>query len=253
VVCVNRTATAFGIGLREHARNYVLIALLVVLPVSFITLAFAVTQDVQMPVRTLVDGEVVTVMRGMPEVHGVIMTPITSTFIAGLAGLFLMREARDTDGRLSVVGYRARQVIAARFGVLAVITLLVVGVSVGVMLIDFWPEQLWWFVAAMLVLSLTYGLIGMLVGAIFNRLAGLWIMLILPMIDIGLFQDPLFIQSAPEWWMKLFPGYHPVRVMVDTGLTTDLDTAMSLGWGFGYLLVVGLLAVWVYYRGTRTT
>jgi hypothetical protein len=41
--------------------------------------------------------------------------------------------------------------------------------------------------------------------------------------------------------------------MVDTGLTTDLDTAASLGWGFGYLLVVGLLAVWVYYRGTRTT
>ena len=253
MVSVNRTATAFGIGLREHARNYVLVALLVVLPVSFITLAFAVTQDVQMPVRTLVDGETTTVMRGMPEVHGVIMTPITSSFIAGLAGLFLMREARDTDGRLAVVGYRARQVIAARFGVLAVITLVVVAVSVGVMLIDFQPEQLWWFVAAMLVLSVTYGLIGMLVGAVFNRLAGLWIMLILPMIDIGLFQDPLFVQSEPEWWMKLFPGYHPVRVMVDTGLTTDLDTAASLGWGAGYLLVVGLLAVWVYYRGTRTT
>ncbi|MFC7116348.1 hypothetical protein ACFQH2_18980 [Natronoarchaeum sp. GCM10025703] len=164
-----------------------------------------------------------------------------------------MREARDTDGRLSVVGYRARQVIAARFGVLVVITLLVVGVSVGVMLVDFWPEQLWWFVAAMLVLSVTYGLIGMLVGAVFNRLAGLWIMLILPMIDIGLFQDPLFVQSEPEWWMKLFPGYHPVRVIVDTGLTTDLDTAVSLSWGFSYLLVIGLLAIWVYYRGTRTT
>jgi hypothetical protein len=244
-------ATAFGIGLREHARNYVLAALLVV--VSFITLAFAVTQDVQMPVRTLVDGETTTVMRGMPEVHGVIMTPITGSSIAGLAGLFLMREPRDTDGRLAVVGYRARQVIAARFSVLVVITLLVVSNSVGVMLVDFWPEQLWSFAAATLVLSLTYGLVGMLVGAVFNRLAGLWIMLILPMIDIGLFQDPLFVQSEPEWWMKLFPGYHPVRVMVDTGLTADLDTAVSLGWRFGYLLVVGLLAVWVYYRGTRTT
>jgi hypothetical protein len=101
------------------------------------------------------DGEMVTVMRGMPDVHGVIMTPITSTFIAGLAGLFLMREARDTDGRLAVVGYRAWQVIATRFGVLAVITLVV--------------------------------------------------------------------------------------------------TAASLGWGFGYLLVVALLATWVYYRGTRRT
>ncbi|WP_302080544.1 hypothetical protein [Salinibaculum rarum] len=53
--------------------------------------------------------------------------------------------------------------------------------------------------------------------------------------------------------MKLLPGYHPVRVMVDTGLTADLDTAVSLGWGFDHLLAVGLLAVWVYYRETRTT
>ena len=148
------------------------------------------------------------------------------------------------------MGYRARQVIAARFGVLLVSTLLVVGVSVGVMLADFWPEQLWWFVAAMTVLTLIYGLVGMLAGAVFNRLAGLWIMLILPMIDIGLFQGPLFVQSEPEWWMTLFPGYHPVRVMVDTGLTADLDTAVSLGWGMGYL-VVGLLAVSVLPRNSN--
>jgi hypothetical protein len=251
VVGVTRTATAFSIGLREHARNYVLAALLVVLPVSFITLAFAVTQDVQMPVRTLVDGETTTVMRGMPEVHGVIMTPITSALIAGLAGIFLMREARDTDGRLAVVGYRARQVVAARFGVLTVLTLVVTGVSVGVMLVDFRPDQLWWFVAAMVVLSVTYGLVGMLVGAVFDRLAGLWIMLILPMLDVGLFQDPLFVQSEPDWWMKLFPGYHPVRVMVDAGLTAEVDTALSLGWGVVYLLVVGIVAIGVFYRVTR--
>ncbi|WP_435119905.1 ABC transporter permease [Halolamina sp. C58] len=248
---MNRTTTAFTIGIKEQARNYVLVALLVVLPVSFITLAFAVTQDVEMPVRTLVDGETVTVMRGMPEVHGVIMTPITSALIAGLAGLFLMREAKDTDGRLAVAGYRARQVITARFGVLAAITLIVTGVSVGVMLVDFQPEHLWWFVAAMLVVSVTYGLIGMLVGAVFDRLAGMWLMLILPMLDIGLFQDPLFIQSEPEWWMKLLPGYWPVRVMVDTGLTTDVDTALSLVWATGYLLLVAVLTIGVYYRATQ--
>ena len=250
---MNRTITAFSIGIKEQVRNYVLVALLVVLPVSFITLAFAVTQNVEMPVRTLVDGETVTVMRGMPEVHGVIMTPITSALIAGLAGLFLMREAKDTDGRLAVAGYRARQVIAARFGVLAAITLIVTGVSVGVMLVDFQPEHLWWFITAMLVVSVTYGLIGMLVGAVLDRLAGMWLMLILPMLDIGLFQDPLFIQSEPEWWMKLFPGYWPVRVMVDTGLTTDVDTALSLVWATGYLLLVAVLAIGIYYRVTQAS
>lgn len=248
---MNRTATAFTIGVKEQIRNYVLIALLIVLPISFITLAFAVTQDVEMPVRTLVDGETTTVMRGMPAVHGIIMTPITSALIAGLAGLFLMREAKDTDGRLAVVGYRARQVITARFGILVAITLIVTGISVGVMLVDFRPEHLWWFVAAMVVVSVTYGLIGMLVGAVFDRLAGMWLMLILPMLDIGLFQDPLFIQSDPDWWMKLLPGYWPVRVMVDTGLTADVDTALFLVWAVGYLLVVAALTIAVYYRVTQ--
>ena len=251
MVGVSRTTTAFSIGLREQARNYVLLGLLIVLPFAFITLAFAVTQDVQMPVRTLVDGEVTTVPRAMPDVHGVIMTPITSALIAGLAGLFLMREARDTDGRLAVVGYRARQVIAARFGVLTTLTVVVTAVSIGVMLADFWPEHLWWFVAAMIVLSMTYGLVGMLVGAAVNRLAGMWLMLILPMLDIGLFQDPLFIQSSPDWWMKLLPGYHPVRVMVDTGLTSGVDTAASLGWSVVYLAVIAVCTVFVYYRETR--
>lgn len=249
---MTRTATAFAIGVKEQARNYVLVALLVVLPVSFITLAIAVTQDVEMPVRTLVDGETVTVMRGMPDVHGVIMTPITSALIAGLAGLFLMQQAKDTDKRLAVAGYRAREVIAARFGVLAVITVVVTGVSVAVMLVDFHPEHLWWFVTAMVLLSVTYGLVGMLVGAIFNRLAGMWIMLIIPMLDIGLFQDPLFIQSEPDLWMKLLPGYLPVRVMVDTALTTDVDTAVSLVWATGYLLLVAILTVGVFYRATRS-
>ncbi|WP_435120043.1 ABC transporter permease [Halolamina sp. C58] len=247
---MSRAATAFAISLREHARNYVLLGLLVVLPVSFITLAFAVTQDGQIPVRTLVDGEMTTVMRGLPAVHGVIMTPITSALIAGLAGLFLMHEAKDTDGRLVSVGYRARQVVAARFGVLAAITLVVTGVSVGVLLVDFTPEHLWWFVAAMLVLSATYGLVGMLVGTVFDRLAGMWLMLILPMLDVGLFQDPLFVQSDPDWWMTLLPGYHSVRVMVDVALTTDVDAVASLGWAVGYLAVVAVLTIALFYRKT---
>lgn len=69
------------------------------------------------------------------------------------------------------------------------------------MLVIFWPKTLWWFVAAMVLLSVTYGLLGMLVGAVLDRLAGLWTMLVRPMLDIGYFQESLFVQSTPEWWM----------------------------------------------------
>ncbi|MFB6312304.1 MAG: hypothetical protein ABEH64_14110 [Salinirussus sp.] len=48
--------------------------------------------------------------------------------------------------------------------------------------------------------------------------------------------------------MRLLPGYHPVRVMVDAGLTGTVDSAASLGWGLGYLLVVMVVAVIAFYR-----
>lgn len=247
---MTRTGVALAIGLREHARNYVLLALLVVLPVLFITLSFEVTQDVAMPVRTVEGGAATTVSRPMPDVHGVIMTPITSALIAGLAGLFLMNDAKDADGRLMVAGYATRQLVAARLGVLAVVSTVVTAVAVGVMLVDFTPEHVALFVVAMGLLTVIYGLLGMLVGALLDRLAGLWIMLVVPMLDVGLFQDPLFVQSAPDWWMKLLPGYHPVRVLVDVGLTAQVDTMASLGWAVGYLVVVLVLVVIAFGRTT---
>ncbi|GAB3686748.1 hypothetical protein GCM10028857_19360 [Salinarchaeum chitinilyticum] len=241
---MTRAGVAFAIGLREHARNYLLVALLLALPVLFITLSFEVTQDVSMPVRTIESGETTTVSVPMPAVHGVIMTPITSALIAGLAGLFLMNDAQDADGRLVVAGYETRQLVVARLGVLTVISAVVTAVAVGVMLVDFTPEHVAPFVVAMFLLTVLYGLLGMLVGAAVDRLAGLWVMLTVPMLDIGLFQDPLFVQSAPDWWMKLLPGYHPVRVMVDVGVTAQVDTLASLGWTLGYLsVVVGLVVV----------
>lgn len=184
----------------------------------------------------------------MPDVHGVITTPITSALIAGLAGLFLMNDAKDADGRLVVVGYATRQIVAARLGVLAVVSTVVTAVAVGVMLVDFTPEHVALFALAMLLLTVLYGLVGMLAGAAFDRLAGLWIMLVVPMLDVGLFQDPLFVQSEPDWWMKLLPGYHPVRVLVDVGLTAQVDTLASLGWAIGYLAVLLGVVVFAFDR-----
>lgn len=250
---LRRFATVFTIGFREQARNYLLVGLLIVLPFLFITLAFAVTQDAQMPIRLLVDGEWTTAMRGLPTVHGVVMTPITSALIAGIVGLLLMHGARNGDGRLVLAGYRAREVIAARFSTLALLSALVTAVTVGVLVIDVMPEQMWWFLAGVFVLTSTYGLLGMLLGVVLGRLAGLWSILIAAMLDIGLFQDPLFRMGEAEWWMEWLPGYHSMQVIMDAGLTTNIDTVSHLGWAGMYLVVLGLVTITMFYRGTRIT
>lgn len=245
-----QVGTLFGVTARETARNYVLLGLLIALPIAFITIAVAVTQEAQMPIELTVDGETQTVMRGLPEVHGVAMTPITSTIIAGIVGLLLMQTARTTDGRLVLAGYRAREVIAARFGTLAILAGLVTAVSVGVMAYDVVPEQPLLFLGALFVVTLLYGLLGMLFGVVLDRVAGLWTILVLSMLDVGLFQSPLFPMGEEAWWVKLLPGYHPMEVVFDAGLTGQADTVVHLGWGVVYLLVIGTVSILVFYRLT---
>lgn len=247
----HRVRTLFGITFREHVRNYVLIGLLIVLPVAFITVAFAVTQDAQMPIDLPINGEIETVMRGLPAVHGVAMAPLTSTIIAGIVGLLLMQSARNTDGRLVLAGYRARDVIVARFGTLAVLVTFVTGVTVGVMAYDIVPEQPILFVASMFVVTMVYGLVGMLLGVILDRVAGLWTILVVSMLDIGLFQSPLFPTTEDEWWVRLLPGHHPMEVLFDAGLTAQPDTLGHLWWGILYLLGAGVVSILVFYRVTH--
>lgn len=248
---VNQLSTLFGITIRENTRNYVLIGLLIVLPVAFITVAFSVTQDAQMPIDLLINGETQTVMRGLPAVHGVAMVPLTSTILAGIVGLLLMQDVRNTDGRLVLSGYRAREVIGARLGTLAILAALVTVVSVGVMAYDAWPEQPLFFLLSIFVVTLLYGLVGMLIGVIFTRVAGLWMILVLSMLDIGLFQSPLFPMGDDSWWVAVLPGHYPMEVIFDTGLTANLDTLTQLGWGLLYLLGVVVIATLVFYRITN--
>ena len=49
----------------------------------------------------------------------------------------------------------------------------------------------------LLVVTLTDGLVGMLIGVVAGRLVGLWSVLVATMLDIGLFQDPMFTMGEP--------------------------------------------------------
>lgn len=247
----NRMATLFRITGTETARNYVLLGLLVVLPILFITVAIAVTQDAQMPIELPIDGETQVVMRGLPAVHGIAMAPIASTIIAGIVGLLLMQSAKETDRRLVLAGYRARDVILARFGTLALLVLLITVVSVGVLALDVVPEQPVLFLGAMFLVTAIYGLVGMLLGVIVGRVAGLWLVLVLSMLDIGLFQSPLFPMVDEAWWVQILPGHHPMEVVFDAGMTAQPDTLAHLLWGTAYLIAVGLVAIVLFYRLTK--
>jgi len=234
-----RTLTATRMGFREQVRRPLLLILLCALPFLFISWSFAITEPTPR-VITLPGGEqLLTTMR---DLHGAIMVPITVGFLAGLIGLFVVRSALESDRRLVLAGYSPGEAIVPRLAVLFSATLVVLAVSLAVTAIDFTPVSWGPFVIGNLLAGLIYGLIGALAGALVGRLGGAYLMFFLPMMDIGVAQNPMFFDGSPQGWATVLPGYGPTRVLIDGAFSQGFDAAgplvVALAWLLGLSLVV---------------
>ena len=237
-------AAGFRYGLIEYRRNVAMWAMLVVLPVIFITLSFYVTPDTLAPIEVVEDGTATIVLVSMSDIHGALMVPITVGFLAGLAGLFVVQGSLQADARLVLAGFRPREVFQSRMGVIAAAAMLVSAVSLAVAAIDFWPRSWFWFAVSNALVALTYGLLGVLVGVLFGRLGGLYVMFLVPFIDVGLAQNVMFSAAPPEWGV-LLPARGAVHVFKDGAFTSNMDVltdlALALVWLAGLAAVTAVL------------
>ncbi|UIP01577.1 hypothetical protein Hbl1158_16605 (plasmid) [Halobaculum sp. CBA1158] len=119
--------------------------------------------------------------------------------------------------------------------------------SVVVAVFAFTPESTVPFVAATLLVGLTYGILGVVVGIVLGRLGGVYVMLFSPMVDVLLFQNPL-ATDAPEW-TKLLPSHYATNALFDAAFTSSIDV-----WDFGgavaYTVALLVIGVLVFYQAT---
>jgi hypothetical protein len=216
------------------------VVLLVLLPVLFITLSFYITPDDPAPVELVEAGTTSIEVVSMIDVHGAIMVPITIGFLAGLAGLFVVQGSLQADARLALAGFRLRQILASRLGIIGLAALLTTGVSLAVTAVDFTPQSWGWFTAGSVLVAATYGMAGVLIGALFGRLGGLYLMFLLPFIDVGIGQNIMFSAAPPDWGI-LLPARGAVRVLIDAAFTLTFDQIGGLWLAIAWL--IGLAAV----------
>lgn len=242
-----RAVTALRFGFRDYRRNAVLWVLLVGIPIAFITLSIAVTPDDPAPVSLTEGGRTSLEVLTMSDLHGAIMVPITVGFLTGLAGLFVTIGSTQGDRRLVLAGYRPAEVLVARFGVIAAAAALTTAVSIAVTSRSFeaqnWPA----FAVANLLVALTYGMIGVLVGPRFGLLGGLYVMLALPFIDIGIGQNAMF-DAAPPAWAAFMPASGAVSMVLDAAFTPTLDDTMGIGIALVWLAGITLAAAAQFHR-----
>lgn len=97
--------------------------------------------------------------------------------------------------------------------------------------------------------NLTYAMIGVLVGPLVGRLGGLYLVLLLAFIDVGLGQSVMF-PSGPPAWGAFLPARGASRVMIDGAFTDHFDRVGSLLLALGWLAAFTAATTFVFHRRT---
>ena len=229
---------------RAGRRNPVQWSLFVVVPVVFILAADAVTADA--PIRLVLreSGVGAQQVLRMPDVHGATMAPIAVAALAGLAGLFTVLDSRAGDRRAVVAGLRPSALLQARLALLVALTAVATAVSLAATAAVADPEQWVLYATATFLVGLTYGVVGALLAPVAGRVAGVFLVFLLPFLDLGVSQSPV-LRPEPEPGAQLLPGYGGVRLLLDAALTTSFDEgrsiALAAGWVAALVVVLGLV------------
>jgi hypothetical protein len=243
------TRVAIVYYLRAFRRQQAFIALALVLPLVFIQTTFLVSPRTEIPMRTVVAGFHVTRLFRMPHIHGTVMAPITGAFVAGMTGVMLVRSGLAADKRLARAGITPTAIVCARLVLVFTTALFVSAVSVTILFANVSYANPGWVFLGVVLAAGTYGFLGMLAGQVLDRTSGLYVMLFGPMLDIGVFQDPIFFSGDPEWWMRLLPGHFSMQLLLDAGFTDSMAGPTNAILATAYFLAVTGAAILVY--GTR--
>lgn len=237
------TSAAITMGLlRQYQRNIFLLLLLVTVPFVFITLSFYITESMPIEIYVTEAGSRVALERMMPEVHAAIMVPIAVSFLAGIVGLFIMLDAAKNDSRLLVAGLSSFVIASSRLAIMLALSLIITVVSISVTLINFGPGDLAGFLAGNVMIGISYAFIGAIAALVVGRLGGAYLMFFIPMVDVGIFQDPMFVSGDQALWMKLLPGFGGTRMVIDAGFTGAMDDWTALAAGLAWAVALGVVA-----------
>jgi hypothetical protein len=243
-------AAAARMAWRDWRRNPVLWVLLVAVPAVFILLSDAVTPNRPAALSLVEDGRRFTQIIDIAHIHAGTMAPVAVASLATLAGMYAMIDAGAADRRLTLAGLRPGALLSARLAVVALAATLATAASLAVTATVFQPHQWAGYAAANLLIAFTYALIGVLIGPIFGRVAGVFIAFLIPFLDLGIVQSPM-LRDQPADWAQALPGYGASRMLIDTAVTAGFDETRSLLVGLGWLLVAVAAATVVFRRTMR--
>ena len=235
---------------RDARRNPAQWALFAVVPVVFILGAEAVTPNKPLTITLQEHSRRIQRAFPMPDVHAATMAPLAVGSLAALIGLFVLFDSRDSDHRVALAGLKPNALLGARLGVLATTALAATAVSMATTALVFHPTRWPTYVAATILIAITYALVGALLARIFGRVGGVFIAFLLPFLDLGIVQSPM-LHPTPTTLSRWLPGYGGSRVLLDGAFTSGFDETLPMLIGLSWLVALSAAVALTYRRVVR--
>ena len=250
----DQLGAAIRAGLTDWGRNRVLWVLLAAVPAVFIVLATALAPGSRVRLTLDQGGRQITKVVNLAfgaGVHPAFMAPVAIASLATLTGMFIILDSRTADQRLALAGERTGPLLAGRLTLIAAAALLATGVSLAVAATVANIGQWGGYIAASVLLALTYAMIGAVLAPLFGRVAGVLVAFLIPFLDLGIAQDPM-LHATPPAWAHFLPAYGAFRILTDAILTHGFSGGgpllIALAWLAGATVAAGL----VFRRNMRT-
>ena len=223
------------------------VGLLLVVPAVFVWLAAVTSLDEFAVITVREGGREVPARFWLPDIHGGIMAPIAIASLAAIAGLFTVLDARSGDRRLVLAGFRPGRLLLSRLAVIVLLALLATAASLAVTATVFHARQWGLYAAANTLIALTYALVGVLIGPLFGRVAGVFVAFLVPFIDLGIEQSPV-IHPRLSGWSEALPGYGGSRVLFDAALTPTFDDTGAVLIALAWIAALACAVVLIFRR-----
>lgn len=240
-------STALRMGAKDWARTPVLWVLLVLVPTVFVLLSDAITPHGETSAVLFEAGRKVTHVVDPADIHGGTMAPIAVASLAALVGIFVVLDARSADRRLRLAGQRGGVVVTTRLTLVFTAAAVASAASLALAWTVFDPSQGGVYILGVLVLAVTYALVGVLLGPLFGRVSGTFMAFLLPFLDLGIAQSPM-LRGEPAPWAHWLPGWGGGRLMLTGALGDGWGEPAAAAAAAGWVLVLAVAAIVVLRR-----
>jgi hypothetical protein len=151
-----------------------------------------------------------------------------------------------------LAGFRPSDVLAARVGVITGATIVVTATSLAVSAAFLSPALWVEYAGADLLIALTYAMVGVLLGPLVGRLGGLYVLLLMSIVDVGYGQSVMFHPQPPTWGAFL-PARGAGRLLLDGAFTTRFEQYGHLLLALAWLGALSIAAVFTFRHQTGVT